>query len=548
MLKKILEIIPRSFKGKGVLIALSVPLRSALDLVGVAALVPALLMILDDPSAHPFLSSHLPLVIGGMVAVLVVKGLVNLLLVRAQSSYLLTLYKYFSSTLFRRLFSKGLLSVKDTSSSSLAFNINGACYNLSTAYLTAVFTMAGEVIFSVMLLAAIAMYSPLSMVLIIVSLTPVVLLYFLLVKNTISKLGKQEFEVRKGQQKRVQNAFKGYSEVVISNSYPQIESKFIESLDQILDFRRKSITIGAVPSLLLEIAVMLIITVFVVMEFSFSDSGMKVFLGVFAVALLRMIPSVKSIISAWSTMRSSKYSIDMVYDYFKETEPEAEPTARVSFEKSIVLDNVSFAYPGQEKPVLENVSFEIAKGEIIGIQGKSGSGKTTLFTMLLGLVKPDSGSIKVDGKVLGKDFSTSSWHRIIGYVPQEVFINDELTLEENIALGYQDIYRTLLEDAISKAELMEFADSLPEGTKTLLGEAGSKISGGQKQRIGIARALYKRASVLFFDEATSNLDNATESEIDRAILDLKKRNPDLTILIISHRDSSLKICDRILSI
>ena len=406
--------------------------------------------------------------------------------------------------------------------------------------------MAGEFIFTILLLGAICAYSPLSTLLIVVCLTPIVLLYFFFVRNSLTSLGRQEFEIRKGQQKRVQNAFRGYSEVVISDSYPQIEGKFIESLDKILKFRRKAITISSLPSLLLETAVMIIICVFVVMEFSIEDSGMRVFLGIVAVAFVRMVPSVRNIGSGWNTMRQSKYSIDMVYDYFNETPPEKEPASCATFESGITVENLTFGYTGEN--VIENLSFEISKGEIIGIRGKSGSGKTTLFNILLGLIKPTSGCIRIDGKVLGSEVSISSWHRKVGYVPQEVFINDELTLEENIALGFDNIDRAKLNEAIEKANLKDFTQSLPSGTKTLLGEAGSRISGGQKQRIGIARALYKDASVLFFDEATSNLDSATEKDIDEARIALKETAPELTLIIISHRDSSLEICDRILSI
>ncbi|GHT09970.1 hypothetical protein FACS189426_09460 [Bacteroidia bacterium] len=138
----------------------------------------------------------------------------------------------------------------------------------------------------------------------------------------------------------------------------------------------------------------------------------------------------------------------------------------------------------------------------------------------------------------------SEWHRIVGYVPQDVFILDG-TLAENIALGEESINEERLKQALRQSNLDEFVRSLPEGIHTPIGENGCRLSGGQRQRIGIARALYKQAEVLFFDEATSSLDSQTEQEITGAINRLSAGNRQLTILIIAHRETSLAGCDRI---
>jgi ABC-type multidrug transport system fused ATPase/permease subunit len=135
----------------------------------------------------------------------------------------------------------------------------------------------------------------------------------------------------------------------------------------------------------------------------------------------------------------------------------------------------------------------------------------------------------------------------IGYVPQEVFIFNG-TLTENIALGCEQTDRPLIEEIIEKVSLGKWVKSLPKGTDTVLSEAGCELSGGQKQRIGIARALYKKASVLLLDEATSALDNETEKEINRTLQQLKEKGEVMTILSIAHRESSLSFCDRIITI
>ncbi len=194
------------------------------------------------------------------------------------------------------------------------------------------------------------------------------------------------------------------------------------------------------------------------------------------------------------------------------------------------------------------MSFSIKKGERFGIKGRTGAGKSTLFNLLLGLFPPDKGYIKVDGVALDEN-NISQWHELVGYVPQDVFIAD-LTIAENIALGHnmENIDIEKVKRVIKQASIEDFVSSLPEGLNTFIGEGGSRISGGQRQRIGIARALYKDAEVLFFDEATSSLDSATEREINDSIRELSDKHKQLTIIIISHRQSSLEFCDKIINV
>ena len=183
-----------------------------------------------------------------------------------------------------------------------------------------------------------------------------------------------------------------------------------------------------------------------------------------------------------------------------------------------------------------------------GIRGASGAGKTTLFNLLLGLYEPTSGEIAVDGTPLTAA-NRRAWQNRIGYVSQRLFLTDG-TFAANVAPGVPDaeIDRRRVTEALEAAQLGEFIASLPLGIDTPVGECGSRLSGGQRQRIGIARALYRRADVLFFDEATSALDSRTEGEINRSIAAIAARNPGLTLLVIAHRETSLEYCDRIITL
>ena len=165
---------------------------------------------------------------------------------------------------------------------------------------------------------------------------------------------------------------------------------------------------------------------------------------------------------------------------------------------------------------------------------------------MLGFFAPTGGEIRIDGTPLTPQ-SRASWHKLVGYVPQDIFIIHG-SLAENIALGQEHVDREKIRKVLQQVHLDAWAEALPEGIDTPLGEYGSRLSGGQKQRIGIARALYKEAEVLFFDEATSALDNATESEITSALEELSAHLHGITLIIIAHRDSSLRFCDKIINI
>jgi ABC-type multidrug transport system fused ATPase/permease subunit len=209
---------------------------------------------------------------------------------------------------------------------------------------------------------------------------------------------------------------------------------------------------------------------------------------------------------------------------------------------SLTLENLQFSY--SSIPVIKNISLEIESGTTIGFIGESGAGKSTLLDLILGLITPDSGDIKVNGNSILKD--PNSWQRIIGYVSQNIYLTDD-TLKNNIAFGIPDnqIDTNRVNESIQLAQLESFVNKSEFGIETIVGERGVKLSGGQKQRIGIARALYHNPSVLILDEATSSLDLNTESEVMDAINALHGQK---TILIIAHRLSTLQSCDKIFRI
>jgi ABC-type multidrug transport system fused ATPase/permease subunit len=215
----------------------------------------------------------------------------------------------------------------------------------------------------------------------------------------------------------------------------------------------------------------------------------------------------------------------------------------LSVEKIIRLKNISYSYPNSKKTSIENVSLEILAYSKVGLVGATGSGKTTIADIILGLLRPQKGTLEIDGKIID-DFNLKSWQKSIGYVPQYIFLADD-TVAGNIALGLKtdEISQKSIENAAKAANLHEFIKTeLPLGYKTIIGERGVRLSGGQRQRLGIARALYSNPKVLVLDEATSAMDSLTEKLIMQAINKLKENT---TIILIAHRLSTIKNCDNI---
>ena len=283
---------------------------------------------------------------------------------------------------------------------------------------------------------------------------------------------------------------------------------------------------------------------------SSTQNGLPV-LGTFAVAAQKLLPSMQQCYNSIGTIRSNKSSILKVLEILNKKNYIVYPKKikPLNFKDSISLSSIDFKYPYSNKFILRDVSLLIKKGERIGIIGKTGSGKTTLTDILMGLLKPSKGIIKIDGINLYKKNIPEilfQWRLAIAHVPQNIYLSDN-TIAENIAFGIpmDKIDFSKLEKVSKKAQIFDFIKSSKNNFLTKVGENGLKLSGGQRQRIGIARALYNDAQVIFFDEATSALDNITEKAL---INSLNLLDSNLTIIIVAHRLSTIKNCDRVIKV
>jgi ABC-type multidrug transport system fused ATPase/permease subunit len=267
-------------------------------------------------------------------------------------------------------------------------------------------------------------------------------------------------------------------------------------------------------------------------------------IGLIVVATFRLLPSTARIVQSINNIRFGMPSADLLVRELKVTDDykksiNSNIKIPEKFNK-ISFNNISFSYPKSDKKIIENTSFEIFKGDQVGILGPSGSGKSTFIDILTGLLQPTSGNIKLDN--LEVNLLQKNWYKQVGYVPQFIFLTDD-TIKKNIAFGIDDnkINQGSMNQSINIAELNEFVNSRKNGIDTRIGEFGAMISGGQRQRIGIARAIYSNTDILVFDEATSAIDLITEEKLINNISSLANK----TIIMISHRMSTLKNCNKI---
>ena len=376
---------------------------------------------------------------------------------------------------------------------------------------------------------------------------------FLFSRRTLSSIGNVVLRANHERFKIVGEALRGIKDVRIRGSEEAFLHQFRIPARRLANARSVAMVIAEMPRYILEtlaIGGMVVLILVLLRGDATTLLGILPTLGVFAFAGIRMFPALQGIYREFSQLKVHVPVVDAVYADMMETRANAMDWADVPaggglrLADRLELEKVSYAYPAAERPSLVDLDLTIEARSTIGIVGGTGAGKTTLVDLVLGLLRLQSGAIKIDGVALTAE-NLRAWQRNIGYVPQQIFLTDD-TVAANIAFGTpaDRIDMAAVERAAKVAELHDFVLSqLPEKYLTKVGESGVRLSGGQRQRIGIARALYRDPDVLILDEATSALDNLTERAVMDAVHNLGHAK---TIVMIAHRLSTVRACDEII--
>ena len=375
-----------------------------------------------------------------------------------------------------------------------------------------------------------------------------------LIKDNIIKTeGKILSKSRKEQTKVIQETLGSKKDILLMNNQSIFVKKFSDITTQ-AEFSEKRIeTATQSPKFVVEGSFIVILGIIAyLLKVNFNIDPLPQ-LSSIALGLQKLLPASFIIYSSYIGLKYRFKISDNIIKLIKNTPQDIVNINNANFDaidfKKIVLNNISYCYPGSANKVLQNANLKIEKGDTIGIIGETGSGKSTLIDLIMGFIKPQHGEVLVNGIDILKSFNEDAlikWRKSIAHVPQEPFLINA-TIIENIAYG-EKIEEIDFEKAIEcckAASIYKFINNTSKKMYTLVGERGINLSGGQVQRIAIARALYKNAQILILDEATSALDIKTENEIVKSLKNYQKK---ITIISISHRLATVSSYERLISI
>lgn len=439
--------------------------------------------------------------------------------------------------------------------SVLTKNINFTAAEFSAGLvLYGLFFVSSAVIFSA-LVAVLLFFSPWITLAAGTLLGVVYSLIVLLLRPRLAAWGVERDAQMGGMFKCVEEALSGVRDVKVSGSERTFVERFRLHAARYAGLNVRFQAANTAPS---QLAQALMMTLVAALLLGFAASGVAAssiipMLGVFYIAFSRMLPLGNQMYANWVTVSYFWPSIGIVHSGLIESDVgdagiEVLADARqddLPFNGKLEFDNVRYRYPMADEAAVDGFCCAIRFGQQVALVGRSGAGKSTILDLLLGLIRPSAGEIRIDGISLTPE-RLPAWRRQIGYVPQHLFLFDA-SLAENIAFGVpeNEIDYRRVEDAVSQAALGPLMARLPEGLGTKLGDRGIRLSGGERQRVGIARALYRRPRVLVLDEATSALDAETERNILSELACLKGQ---ITTIVVTHRQETLGDCDAVIRI
>ena len=376
---------------------------------------------------------------------------------------------------------------------------------------------------------------------------------YMIVRNRLSRAGKTIVETNRERFRMVQEALNGLKDVKLSGLETSYDERFRRPAYKRARHTANMQIMTQLPRYVLEGLTFLILLGMVLVLLIRNDGDIAdavPVLGIFVFAIMRMLPALQQVYHGQAMIRSGEPVLNLIHgNYMSACEtavpsPPRDRSQQLPLSEALEFDGVHYQYPAANKTALNGFNVTLEANTTIGIVGGTGAGKTTFVDLILGLLTPSEGEIRVNGAPLVGD-TMFKWQNTVGYVPQQIYLTKS-SVRNNIAFGIppNEIDEEAVERAARTAALHEFiVNELPEGYDTDVGDQGVRLSGGQRQRIGIARALYHDPSVLILDEATSALDTITESVVMEAVQNLQHQK---TIILIAHRLSTVRDCDKIL--
>jgi len=560
--KKIKAIIPKSEVNKIYLLFFGIVVSSVVETIGVGIILPFISLI-NDPVIFQDYPTIMNIFLVNNITdhndMIVICALLILVILVSKNVYLFYFLKYqmkfihesaakCSVNLLKKYFSADYLYHLQTNSSVMLRNMKSETTIVFSNVIMPLTTLITEILMMILVISLLIYVEPTITILGVTLIGGVSILFYKSIKVKNKRYGELRILHEKETFKWINHSLGGIKDIKLLGK----ESYFIKYVDyhyaKLARINVFEYLISQAPRLFLESLIVvgvMIMIIFLILNKNSSTDEILPTVALFAVASFRLMPAANRILGSFIALKFAIPSVDVIYNNYIELDTKYNsilPSSVLNYldlSDGIQLRNITYRYPQVTDYALENISLDIPRNKSIGIMGASGSGKSTLLNILLGFIRPTSGTIVVDSIEIFENIST--WQRMLGFVPQDIFLIDD-SIKKNIAYGTmeKDIDESRLWNALELAQLDIFVKSLPDGLDTYAGENGMRISGGQRQRIGIARALYHNPEILIFDEATSALDNETEQEITKSIENLSHKK---TIIIVAHRLSTLAKCD-----
>jgi len=552
---------------RGFLLAQALALVMAVfTLAGVAAVVPFFAVLADSQliSRNPVLAwlyRHLGvatphdfiIALGvGLLVVVLLGNVINMVGAHALNRFAYRVGHRLCVALFDEYLHRGLQFHLASNSATWINNLIWAVTRGTTGMLQSLLLLTTNIATCVLIIGAIVIIHPLIALIAAVALCGSYGVVYLLARHRLMRNGLLEVRNLEERIKIAKEAFGGMRELIVLNGQAFFRQKFAESCAAICHTTLNTSAIAQSPRYILEGVIVVALVAGALLSIDRGTSAGEWFaqLSFLGFGAYRLLPALQQIFTGVVKIRGDGAAFNRIAADLRTAcrsghRPTRTPDAanwQGRPRTGIELHDVDFRYAADRPPAIRDVRLTIPAGATVALVGPSGSGKTTLAELILGLLRPTAGAIEVDGIALTAN-NCADWQSTIAYVPQHVFLFDA-SLAENVALATEleriDFER--LSCALRLARLEEFVSTLPRGYLEIVGEHGVRLSGGQRQRVGIARALYRRASLLVLDEPTSALDGLTESEVMATIEDLRGQ---CTIILVAHRTSTVRRCDLI---
>lgn len=527
-----------------------------LEVFGLGILIPALSILLDPESLEktPILvsfrnlfpnfshESFLVIFLLAIVIIYLVKAIFLVFLTHKQNRFINKIMANISNNLFYGYMNQPYSFHLKRNASELLKNIQVEINYLLT-FLHSLISICIEGGFVISIIAALIYIDPVGAISIGIFYGVLSIIFIQFTKRKLDQWGQIRIDLEAKVSKTSLDGLASIKDLIILGKTSFFIDKF--SIDNLLKARVNANqgTVSQIPRFYLELISIVGLVSFIMMKLFQGEDVLSLItvLGVFVAATFRMIPSINRIIAATQAIKFFSPSVEVIYNEIIQSNKnkiEVISNQDFNFQKNIEFRNINFSFSTDYK-ILNDVSFNISRGQTIGLIGESGSGKSTLVDLLIGLHKPDSGQILIDG--ISSFQMKQSWRNKIGYVSQSINLIDE-SIKKNIAFGISEnkINDIKIKELLAQVQLEKFVNSLQNGLNTKVGDRGVQLSGGQRQRIGIARALYHNPDILILDEATSALDTETEKEVMKSIYNLKGQK---TIIIVAHRLTTLELVD-----